>query len=142
MTENEDRLPAGEGDLREQVNPANPRAHNFDGHVLELIPPGAPSAADHAAESFAWDIFALCGDPSDPEQQARYHAGTSAAGWFVDPDNLGLDPQGRLWVCTDGPPEPGFSDPLYAPSAEGGGKAVSKDSKSGGWGHEWVRTWR
>lgn len=126
MTENEDRLPAGEGDPREQVNAANPRAHNFDGHILELIPPGAPDAADHAAEVFRWDIFALCGDPSDPDQHALYHAGTSADGWFVDPDNLGIDPMGRLWICTDGPPEAGFNDALYATDVEGEGKALSK----------------
>lgn len=126
MTENEDRLPAGEGDPREQVNAANPRPNNFAGHVLELIPPGAPGAADHAADAFAWDIFALCGDPADPAQQARYHAGTSRNGWFVDPDNLGVDPSGRLWICTDGPPDAGFNDALYAADVEGEGKALSK----------------
>lgn len=53
MTENEDRQPQGEGDAGEQVNVANPRAPNPDGHLLELAPPGAPDRPDHAAASFA-----------------------------------------------------------------------------------------
>ena len=126
MTENEDRLPTGEGDAAEQVNLANPRAPNPDGHILELTPPGAPDRPDHAAETFAWDVFILCGDPSDPASGAMCNPATSANGWFTDPDNISVDPAGRLWVTTDGPPDAGFNDALYAMDTEGPGRALPR----------------
>lgn len=126
MTENEDRLPAGEGDAREQVNAANPRSPNPDGHLLELSPPGAPDKPDHAATTYAWDAFLLCGDPRDAKSGAMVHPETSDNGWFTDPDNVSVDPAGRLWVTTDGPPDAGFNDALYAMDTEGPGKALSK----------------
>ncbi|AHE55833.1 PhoX family protein [Sphingomonas sanxanigenens] len=84
---------------RAAVNPANPRAANGHGHMLELIPPGG----DHGADRFGWRVFLLCGDPADPADGATFHPETSAEGWFVEPDNIGFDPAGRLWVCSDGP---------------------------------------
>ena len=48
MTENEDRLPRWRR-RGEPVNVANPRGPNPDGHLLELVPPGAPEKPDHAA---------------------------------------------------------------------------------------------
>lgn len=126
MTENEDRMPKGEGDEAEQVNPANPRGPNPYGHLLELVPPGGPDKADYAASRFAWDVFVLCGDPAKPEDQAMFHPATSANGWFTDPDNLSVDPAGRLWVSTDGPPPEGIADALYVMDTEGPGRALPK----------------
>ena len=126
MTENEDRLPAGEGDAGEQVNFANSRAPNPDGHILELTPPGSPDAPDHAATDYTWDAFILCGDPKDASSHAMCNPATSDNGWFTDPDNLSVDPAGRLWVTTDGPPDAGFNDALYAMDTEGAGKALPK----------------
>jgi secreted PhoX family phosphatase len=126
MTENEDRLPAGGGEAAETVNVANPRGPNPHGHLLELTPPGAPDRPDHAAASFSWDVFILCGDPAKAEDEAMFHPGTSAAGWFTDPDNLSVDARGRLWVCTDGPPPEGLADALYVMDTEGEGRALPK----------------
>lgn len=126
MTENEDRLPAGDGEAREQVNAANPRAPNPEGHLLELTPPGAPEAADHAADRFRWDVFILCGDPADPASGAMCHPETSANGWFTDPDNLAVDPEGRLWITTDGPPDAGFNDALYVTDTDGPGRGLPR----------------
>jgi secreted PhoX family phosphatase len=126
MTENEDRLAAGEGDEDEQVNPANPRGPNPHGHILELLPPGAGQAPDYAAQSFRWDVFVLCGDPAIAEEGAMFNAGTSANGWFTDPDNLSVDPAGRLWVATDGPPPEGIADALYVMDTEGAGRALPR----------------
>lgn len=126
LTENEDRLPAGEGEAAQQVNLANPRGPNPEGHILELIPPRDSGPVDWAAERWAWEVFCLCGDPARPEQAARFHPATSVAGWFTDPDNLGCDPKGRLWVCTDGPPDAGFSDAVYAVDTDGQGRALPK----------------
>ena len=127
MTENEDRLPAGEGQAREQVNVANPRGPNPHGHILELSPPRlANGDVDWAADSYRWDVLVLCGDPKAPSDAARFHPATSAAGWFTDPDNLGCDPRGRLWICTDGPPPAGINDALYAMDVDGPGKALPR----------------
>ncbi|WP_116133957.1 PhoX family phosphatase [Tropicimonas sp. IMCC34043] len=125
MTEGEDRLPAGEGDEREQVNAANPRAPNPHGHILELAPPGEDGQRDAAADTFAWDVFVLCGDPQNPEDGAMFHPGTSENGWFTDPDNLAVDPEGRLWVATDGPPPVG-ADALFVVDTVGETRGLSK----------------
>lgn len=126
MTENEDRLPKGGGEAREQVNDANPRSPNPHGHLLELVPPGAPDRPDFAAGSFRWDVFVLCGDPAKPEDEAMFHPQTSDRGWFTDPDNLAVDPAGRLWVSTDGPPPEGIADSLYVMDTEGPGRALPR----------------
>jgi uncharacterized protein len=41
---------------------ANPRANNRHGHIIELTEAGE----DPASMTFHWDIFLLCGDPSNP----------------------------------------------------------------------------
>ena len=82
----------------DQVDAANPRAENLFGHIVEMTPPDG----DHAAAKFAWDILVRCGDPSIAEVGATFGAGTSKDGWFGMPDNCAVDPQGRLWVSTDG----------------------------------------
>lgn len=93
----------------------NPRPKNYWGHIIEIRPPGDDGARDHAADRFEWDILALGGDPSDmPDSAAgRSHLETSRDGWFANPDNLAFDPNGRLWVATDGMPD-------SAPKASGG----------------------
>ena len=48
------------------VDTANPRAINRFGHILRLLPPGAPGgAADHTARQFAWEVVLLAGNPAD-----------------------------------------------------------------------------
>ncbi|NEH60486.1 DUF839 domain-containing protein [Rhizobium leguminosarum] len=127
MTENEDRLPKVEGgDEKEMVNIANPRGPNPHGHLLELAAPGGPEKPDYAADSFKWDVFILCGDPAKAEDQAMFHPATTSAGWFTDPDNLAVDPAGRLWVTTDGPPPEGIADSVYVMDTEGPGRALPK----------------
>ncbi len=96
------------------VNPANPRPDNRSGHIIEITENGD----DATATRFKWEVFLLAGDPG----QGRYivDAGDLTAGklaaqdtYFAGypdradltrvhcPDNLGIDPQGRLWIVTD-----------------------------------------
>lgn len=82
---------------RTVTNPANPRAANRDGQILELVAPGG----DHAADRFGWEILVLCGNPAEPSTGARWNPATSADGWFSCPDNCAFDPAGRLWIATD-----------------------------------------
>jgi uncharacterized protein len=111
----------------EQINPANPRAANLHGHVLEIIPPGAGTPqVDHAAEEARWGIFLAAGKPGiDPG--ARYHRATSDQGWLSCPDNCAFDRRGRIWIATDGAPEAaGVADGLYAADTAGYGRALTR----------------
>lgn len=110
---------------RKQAGPANPRANNRFGHLLELRPPETDKGRDHAADVFEWDVLVLCGDPQNPDHNAKFHPATSENGWFTDPDNIGFDPDGRLWICTDGV-QPSGHDGLYAMDIEGAGRALPR----------------
>ncbi len=84
----------GNGDKRQALNPANPRANNVYGHILHFKEEGN----DPAAESFRWDIFLSAGDPAaaDPQQRGNVQGDS-----FGSPDGLYIDQGGRLWICTD-----------------------------------------
>jgi hypothetical protein len=97
------------------VDAANPRAGNRLGHVIELIEAGD----DAAASAFRWNLLLLAGriDANgskhlvnvDELAPGRIASGdTFSAGKplvaptaIACPDNLGIDPAGRLWVVTD-----------------------------------------
>jgi secreted PhoX family phosphatase len=108
----------------EQVNPANPRANNRFGHIIEMIPDGR----DHASEKFVWEILVKCGDPSIAEVGATFSSATTEDGWFGMPDNCAVDNMGRLWIATDGnqPSRTGRSDGLWAMETEGEARRTSK----------------
>jgi secreted PhoX family phosphatase len=51
----------------------------------------------------------------------------TADGWVADPDNCAFDPQGRLWIATDGAPSnAGHADGVFACDTEGAGRAVTR----------------
>lgn len=81
----------------DQVDPANPRADNIWGQILELIPPGG----DHGADTFDWSILIRAGNPRAEGVAALWNPATSENGWFSCPDNCAVDHQGRLWITTD-----------------------------------------
>ena len=76
------------------VNAANPRAKNVFGHIVRW----RENKHDAAAETFAWDIFALAGDPQHVDESQR---GTLKGDAYGSPDGLWFDPSGRLWIQTD-----------------------------------------
>ncbi len=108
----------------------NPRAKNSFGHIVAMIPPGAPGKdADHAAETFAWEVPILAGDPRNPDHGARYNPDTTDNGWFPAPDNLAIDGQGRLWIATDNGAnwtKVGFADGIYACDVDGKGAYLTR----------------
>ena len=113
LTYNEQRKP-------EQVNVANPRGPNRYGHIIEIVPPLANGAPDHAATECAWGFFLLGGDPAKPEHGSRYQAPVTANGWVAAPDNVAFDPHGRIWISTDGQDDAaGFADSVYAAETAG-----------------------
>ena len=108
--------------LRQEVEPANPRPDNRHGHILELVPPGQ----DHSAREYRWEPFVLAGNPDDPQDHARYHAGVSPNGWFSNPDNCTFDRAGRLWIATDGFNDEGIADGIWVCASTGPDRALPK----------------
>jgi secreted PhoX family phosphatase len=111
----------------QQVNPANPRAANVHGHIVEVIPPGAGTGrVDHAATEARWDIFLMAGKPGQ-DAGARYHRATSDNGWLSCPDNVAFDSKGRIWISTDGAPDnAGVADGIWAADTAGHGRALTR----------------
>jgi secreted PhoX family phosphatase len=95
-------------------NPANPRPDNKSGHIIEM----AETGDDATGTRFEWNVFLLAGDPHTGRYivDARDLVPGSLSGtdtYFGGypnaaeqspiqcPDNLGIDPQGRLWIVSD-----------------------------------------
>lgn len=96
---------------RLEANAANPRVNNPHGHIIALQPP----EHDHSADKFGWSIFLKGGNPAHADDAAFYLGAVSDNGWLSCPDNLAMDPTGRLWICTDGQPKTiKQNDGLYA----------------------------
>jgi secreted PhoX family phosphatase len=110
----------------DQVDSANPRPENHWGHILELTPPAGGAGVDHAADHYTWDVLVLCGEPGKPEIGATFHGDTSADGWFATPDNLAVDPWGRLWVGTDGQNDFDLADGIFGMDVDGEGRGLPK----------------
>ncbi|MCB0216304.1 MAG: PhoX family phosphatase [Chloroflexi bacterium] len=111
LTKNPDRDAEGQP----PTNPANPRANNRFGHIIELV----EDSGDLGSLSFSWSIFILCGDPAE---RSTWYAGhpKSQVSALACPDNLVFDPRGNLWIATDGQPDTlGMNDGLYAVPVDG-----------------------
>jgi len=97
----------------EETNKANPRVDNIHGHIIEITEDGD----DHAATTFGWEMFALCGDPADG---STYFAGfdQELVSAISAPDNIAFDLAGNIWISTDGTRLEG-NDGLFAAATEG-----------------------
>lgn len=99
----------------DDTDPANPRAENRTGHVIEFT----EANDDAASTTFTWDIFLLCGLPED---EGTYFAGfpKELVSPIACPDNVNFDTDGNLWISTDGAPAiiP-FADALHAVPTDG-----------------------
>lgn len=74
---------------------ANPLAPNFGGHIIRWR-----DADHHLGATFSWDIFLIAETTHDTEDA------------FGSPDGLWADPDGRLFIETDGPQPAGLNDQL------------------------------
>jgi secreted PhoX family phosphatase len=107
----------------EQIDPANPREANQYGHIIEL-----QTGGDHLATTARWEILVQAGPPSRPEMRATFNPATTDNGWFGSPDNCAVDPEGRLWIATDGNDYEysGRTDGLWAMETDGELRGTSR----------------
>jgi len=70
---------------RQVADAANPLAPNPDGHIIRWR-----DADNHVGTTFTWDIFVIAEETHGTEET------------FSDPDGLWADPDGRLFIQTDG----------------------------------------
>jgi len=81
---------------RTTADAANPLAPNPDGHIIRWV-----DADHHVGTTFEWDIFAIARDVSDQDGQM-----------FGSPDGIWADPDGRVFVQTDGTQPGGNNDQM------------------------------
>jgi secreted PhoX family phosphatase len=110
LTNNTQRADPGKA----PVDAANPRPKNKHGHIIEMVEAGG----DHAATTFTWDIFMLCGfgdqaanlvasPDAATSVESTYFAGWTGPSTIIScPDNLAFDQAGNMIVGTDGAPSP------------------------------------
>jgi uncharacterized protein len=97
---------------------ANPRTPNPHGHIIEIEEQGG----DPGTLVFRWEIFMLCGDPSNPSHHtffAGFDPGQVSP--IANPDNLIFDEGGNLWIATDGQIKAedfGWNDGVFAVPTE------------------------
>ena len=90
------------------VNGPNPRKPNPWGQIVRW----EEHRGDHAATTFRWDLFVLAGPGRD---SATPDGSTVAAeDAFGSPDGLWVDPDGRVWIQTDGAQPGGANDQMLA----------------------------
>jgi secreted PhoX family phosphatase len=73
------------------IDAMNPRQASAYGHIIRWR-----YAHDFSEPTFAWDIFALCGDPANAAHQS-----TIEGDKYGSPDGIYVAPSGRLWIQTD-----------------------------------------
>ena len=124
----------------------SPRAPNPSGHILELI----ESGGDAAATRFRWEVFVLAGDPKSGgllsalprtsdlplPPDATYFGGFADAtelSAFANPDNLGFDRDGNLWIVTDGGQPNGVNNGCFVCPTQGEWRGAVRQFMSGPW---------
>jgi secreted PhoX family phosphatase len=135
--------------LDTRTDRASPRAPNTAGHILEL----SEQAADAAATAFRWEVFLLAGAPNGGQLVAalpREHSASLADGVtyfggaatdddlsaFANPDNLGFDASGNLWIVTDGNQPGGNNDGCFVCATAGPERGKVRQFMSGPIGAE------
>lgn len=80
------------------VGGPNPRAANKYGQIVRWI----PDKEDHAASSFAWDLFVMAGNPTVRQDSGAGSKNLTVDNMFNSPDGIKFDSRGGLWIQTDG----------------------------------------
>ena len=98
---------------------ANPVAPNPDGHILRWR-----DTFEHTGDVFVWEIFRIAADTHGGEES------------FSAPDGLWADPDGRLFIQTDGDQQDGMNNQMLVADAATGalrrlfsGRSRSRDHR-------------
>lgn len=88
------------------MSAANPRKPNPWGHIVRWKERGD----DHTATTFEWDLFLLAGQGRDSGDGSTIPAESA----FGSPDGIWSDPDGRVWIQTDGTQPDNANDQMLA----------------------------
>lgn len=77
-----------------EVDAANPRVGNSNGHIIRIREAGD----DNSATSFRWEIMVF---GARADNAGNNLSGLTADNDFSSPDGLWMDPRGLLWIQTD-----------------------------------------
>ncbi|QGZ34423.1 PhoX family protein [Stappia indica] len=80
------------------VGGPNPRAENKYGQIVRWY----PENDDHAADTFAWDLFVMAGNPTVHKDAYGGSDNVNEGNMFNSPDGMMFDTTGLLWIQTDG----------------------------------------
>ena len=80
------------------VGGPNPRAANLYGQIVRWRPDGG----EPLARGFSWDLFVVAGNPAVHSDANAGSPNVTTANMFNSPDGLAFDPNGLLWIQTDG----------------------------------------
>lgn len=80
------------------VNAANPRETNEYGQIIRW----RPADEDHGADSFAWDLYVMAGNPEVYDNVYGGSENVTAGNLFNSPDGMAFSSDGMLWIQTDG----------------------------------------
>ena len=86
---------------RTVADAANPLAPNRDGHIIRWR-----DSEQHTGTAFTWDIFLIAQDTHGTE------------GSFASPDGLWVDPDGRVFIQTDGGQKDGLNNQMVVVDPE------------------------
>ncbi len=100
LTNNKNRgLQPNRGGDDTPVGGPNPREANLYGQIVRW----RPHNGDHISDSFDWDLFVLAGNPAVHSEGLKAGSDNiTADNLFNSPDGISFDPDGRLWIQTDG----------------------------------------
>ena len=88
---------------RTEADAANPMAPNPDGHIIRFR-----ETRQHTGRKFRWDIFVIAENTHGTEES------------FASPDGLWADPDGRMFIQTDGGQKDGLNNQMLVANIRSG----------------------
>lgn len=105
---------------RSEASAANPRAPNPHGHIIRWM-----DSEEHTGTSFQWEIFLIADETHESDE-----------GTLSSPDGLWVDPDGRVFIATDGNQIKGLNNQLLVAATDDTGKPQLRRLLTGGTGSE------